>query len=370
MQTNEQSSLELRILGSEPRLNLRRRRLVQAILENPEESCFLSSRELARRHRVDPSTIVRTVQALGYPRFSGFAADLRDHFLRSMNPYSILQAGASKDLDLRGRVRQSLHEDLERMRRLQSVLSPDQVIALARQIHRSRRIVVVGVDLAASLAWFLAYGLKALGFDAEAPVGSAGNLLHHVRFLTSKDLLIAISFRKCLKATVDAARLAAAVESRPSLSPTAETERWEHCDRISGGVDRELLDRRVLCGADGSVERHRRRVHPSESETLAGGAAEHPAKTTSRARDGFRKSRRGTAARTEAADDDPDRPSAPTAAGGAATGTAQIGARRSAAATSRSRVLCLRSVRSADHDETQQTKILSIDARRQCSEIR
>ena len=44
----------------------RRRRLIRAILENAEESCFLSSRELARRHRVDPSTIVRTVQALGY----------------------------------------------------------------------------------------------------------------------------------------------------------------------------------------------------------------------------------------------------------------------------------------------------------------
>ena len=71
-----------------------------------------------------------------------------------------------------------------------------------------RRIVVVGVDLAASLSWFLAYGLTALGFDAEAPAGSSGNLLHHVRFLTSKDLLIAISFRKCLKATVDAASLA------------------------------------------------------------------------------------------------------------------------------------------------------------------
>ena len=195
-------------MRSDRRLNVRRRRLVQAILENAEESCFLSSRELASRHGVDPSTIVRTVQALGYERFDAFATDLREHFLRSLNPYSVLQAGASRDLTLHDRVRQSLQADLERLRSLQSGLGPDQVIALARQIHRSRRIVVVGVDLAASLAWFLAYGLTALGFQAEAPAGSAGNLLHHVRFLTRKDLLIAISFRKCLKATVDAARLA------------------------------------------------------------------------------------------------------------------------------------------------------------------
>ena len=208
MQTTGQSPLELRLLAAERRLNGRRRRLIRAILENAEESCFLSSRELARRHRVDPSTIVRTVQAVGYGRFSDFSADLRTHMFRSLTPYSVLQARASKNLTLHDRVRQSLHEDLERLRSLQSVLSPEQVVGLARQIHRARRIVVVGVDLAASLSWFLAYGLTALGFDAEAPAGSSGNLLHHVRFLTSKDLLIAISFRKCLKATVDAASLA------------------------------------------------------------------------------------------------------------------------------------------------------------------
>jgi DNA-binding MurR/RpiR family transcriptional regulator len=208
MQTNGQSSLELRIQRSGHRLNNRRRRLVQAILENAEESCFLSSRELAKRHRVDPATIVRTVQALGYERFGGFAADLRGHFLRSLTPYSVLQAGASRQVDIRDRIRQCLHEDFERLRALQSGLAPDQVVALARQIHSARRIVVVGADLAASLSWFLAYGLTALGFAAEAPVGSSGNLLHHVRFLTSRDLLIAISFRKCLKVTVDAACLA------------------------------------------------------------------------------------------------------------------------------------------------------------------
>jgi DNA-binding MurR/RpiR family transcriptional regulator len=130
---NGQSALEVRFLRATARLNGRRRRLVQAILENAEESCFLSSRELARRHRVDPSTVVRTVQALGYERFGGFSADLRAHFLRSLTPYSVLQAGASRDLTLRDRVRLSIHEDLERLRGLQSALSPDQVLAPASE---------------------------------------------------------------------------------------------------------------------------------------------------------------------------------------------------------------------------------------------
>ena len=69
-------------------------------------------------------------------------------------------------------------------------------------------MLVVGVDLAASLSWFLAYGLAAIGFDAEAPIGSEGNLEHRVRSLTSRDLLLAISFGRCLRITVEAARRA------------------------------------------------------------------------------------------------------------------------------------------------------------------
>jgi DNA-binding MurR/RpiR family transcriptional regulator len=92
---------------------------------------------------------------------------------------------------------------LENLSVLRSSLDADRVVELAKAIHRSRRILVVGVDLAASLAWFLAYCLTPLGFDAEAPVGSAGNLQHKIDVLNDKDLLVAISFGRCLRETVE-----------------------------------------------------------------------------------------------------------------------------------------------------------------------
>jgi len=50
----------------------------------------------------------------------------------------------------------------------------------------------------------LSYSLASLGFDSEAPTGSAGNLHQKVRLLGPRDLLIAISFGRCLKETVEA----------------------------------------------------------------------------------------------------------------------------------------------------------------------
>jgi DNA-binding MurR/RpiR family transcriptional regulator len=50
--------------------------------------------------------------------------------------------------------------------------------------------------------------LSWLGLRAEAPVASAGNLHHRVRTLGQKDILIAMSFGRCLRVTVEAAKTA------------------------------------------------------------------------------------------------------------------------------------------------------------------
>src|SRR5262249_4926481 len=83
-------------------------------------------------------------------------------------------------------------------------LDRHRVVELARLIQRSRYVLVIGVDFATSLAFYFAYGLTTLGFKAEAPIGSEGNVQHKVNVLTDKDLLIAISLGPCLRVTVAA----------------------------------------------------------------------------------------------------------------------------------------------------------------------
>jgi DNA-binding MurR/RpiR family transcriptional regulator len=86
---------------------------------------------------------------------------------------------------------------------LKAGLDRQRIIELAKLIKRSRHILVVGLDFASSLSYYLAYGLLAMGFDAEAPIGSSGNLQYKVEVLTPKDLLVAISFGQCLRDTVE-----------------------------------------------------------------------------------------------------------------------------------------------------------------------
>ena len=143
-------------------------------------------------------------------------------------------------------------------------------------MHRSRRILVVGVDLAASLAWFLAYGLAPLGFAAEAPVGSAGNLQHRIDALTGEDLVIAISFGRCLRETVESV-LRARDRGVPTFGITdgSTTPLAMYCRWPPGGADHQPFVHGLLRRADGPDQRDHSRVRAPSAEARARLAAPH-----------------------------------------------------------------------------------------------
>lgn len=188
-------------------LSAGRKRLVEQILKDSDETYFLSSRDLAKRYDVDVGTIVRTIQALGYRRYADFISDLRAHFVVRINPYTVMKAAT-----VRGRrsvsdhIRGCIELGANNLSALRSELDPKRVIELAKLISRAQRIVVVGVDLASALSHYFSYLLVAYGgFDAESPVGSSAHLIQRINLRGPQDLVIPISFGRCLRDTVEVA---------------------------------------------------------------------------------------------------------------------------------------------------------------------
>ncbi len=200
--------LENRVAARESNLSASRMRLIRAVLDHPEDTYFLSSRALAKHYEVDTATIVRTVQALGYGRFADFAADLRSHFVSRITPYTVMKSMTREKRSISDRIHHSLEMDERNLHALRSNMDVSRVAELARRLHRARRVMVVGIDFAAFLSNILAYALVSIGLDAEAPIGSSGNLHQKVLLLGPKDLLLAISFGRCLQDTVDAVLVA------------------------------------------------------------------------------------------------------------------------------------------------------------------
>lgn len=202
------SPLGARFFDTQADLSSSRQRLLRQILEESNETFFLSSREMGRRYNVDSATIIRTVQALGYEKFADFAQDLREHFVTQITPYSAMKAAEQTNQSVSDRVRQSVEKDLENLNAFRANLDPDKIVEIAKQINQARRIVILGIDFAASLAASLAYALVRLGFDADAPIGSSGVVQNKIKIMTPKDLLIAISFGRGLRDTIGAVQSA------------------------------------------------------------------------------------------------------------------------------------------------------------------
>ena len=207
-ETKRTTPLEQRMQQADGKLSPRRKRLLLSILENAEDTYYLSSRKMALRYGVNAATIVRTIQVLGYDEFSAFASDLRAHFVTRITQYRVMRSTVRKYPAIDEHVLHSLEMDRSNLEALRENVPPERVVELARRLNKARLIVVVGVDFAYSLAWQMAYGLSWLGLRAEAPMGSFGNLHHRARALGRGDILVAISFGRCLRASVEAAETA------------------------------------------------------------------------------------------------------------------------------------------------------------------
>jgi DNA-binding MurR/RpiR family transcriptional regulator len=185
-------------------LSTKRQEIIRPILEHPREYVLLSIRALAQRLRTDPATIVRIVRGLGFSNYREFQRYLHDLSIAFATSLDTMMQTAG-DAGIPSHVRNSLLQDQKNLQGLKNSLDPQRIAALAKRIYAARRILVLGVDLAATLAEYAAYHLGILGLPVW-PVTSAGNAFHSVRAIGKQDLVISISFRRGLRQTVECTR--------------------------------------------------------------------------------------------------------------------------------------------------------------------
>lgn len=187
-------------------LSSKRQEIVRPILEHPREYVLLSVRSLAKRLHTDPATIVRIVRGLGFASYREFQHHLHELSLAFATSLDTMQSTPQQD-GMPGYIRDSIEQDVKNLQGLKNSLDAQRLASLAERIHDARRIIVMGGDLAIYLAHYLEYQLLLLGLPVFAGT-SAGRIAHLVRSLTSKDLVISISFRRGLRQTVEGTQLA------------------------------------------------------------------------------------------------------------------------------------------------------------------
>jgi len=206
--SNQRSTLPSwheRIAGLTPK----RQEMVRPVLEDPRDFLFLSIRALAEKLRTDTATMQRAVRGMGFSGYPDFRKYLHELAIAHATSLDSMLAGTAKDSDIPSHVRDSLDQDQKNFASLRTTLDTRQLTQLAKRVWSARRIVLLGGDLAAVLVLYLEHHLVMLGlpvFSATTP----GRVVHLVRTLDKKDLVIAISFHRALRQTVEGMRQAKA----------------------------------------------------------------------------------------------------------------------------------------------------------------
>jgi len=188
------------------KLSQKRQEVIRPILEHPREYVLLSIRALAERLGTDPATVVRIVQGLGFASYRDFQHHLHELSLAFATSLDTMKAGDG-DGGLPAHVRISLEQDVKNLQGLKNTLETKRIVALAKRIYKARKILVLAGDLAEYLAHYLEYQLSILGLPVRSAT-SSGRIAHLSRAVGKQDLVIAISFRRGLRQTVEGARLA------------------------------------------------------------------------------------------------------------------------------------------------------------------
>jgi DNA-binding MurR/RpiR family transcriptional regulator len=187
-------------------LSIKRQEIIRPILEHPREYVLLSVRAMAERLHTDPATIVRIVRGLGFSSYREFQRHLHEVSLAYATSLDTMQSGGG-DGTMPSHVRESLEQDLKNLQGLKNSLDAQRLVTLAKRFYDARRIVLLAGDLALQLAHYFEYQISLLGLPIFVAT-SAGRTLHLVRTVNKQDLVIAISFRRGLRQTVEGAQQA------------------------------------------------------------------------------------------------------------------------------------------------------------------
>ena len=192
------SSLKTRIMERAAELPRRLTQVATYALEHPDEIAFGTVASIAQAANVQPSTLVRFAQSLGYQGFSDlqdvFRSRLRDRILNYDERLEHLRRhdlNATKATVIFGGFSEAAEKSLADLR---EKLDPSQLEQAVETLARAETIYLIGLRRSFPITSYMSYAFGKLGIRNHL-IGAMGGLAQEdVSFASPKDAVLAISF--------------------------------------------------------------------------------------------------------------------------------------------------------------------------------
>ena len=180
----------------------RRRKVIKFIIDNPDDIAFLTIRELATQLDVDPSTVMRACKDMGYEGFNDLKNQHKLAYKKKLTVYDSMLDKLTVDSPLEDIIRSSFSADLDVLNRTISEHSWQSIVEVVQKISKSNRTYIIGLEASSALAYFLASELRTYLPNVHEITHTNGYLFDFKRHFCEEDVVLGISFGRCIRQTV------------------------------------------------------------------------------------------------------------------------------------------------------------------------
>jgi len=184
------------------------RQIAKYISENYDKAAFMTAGKLGKTVGVSESTVVRFASELGYDGYPSMQKSMQKMTRNRLTSVQRIEVSYDRigDQNVLASVLQS---DIEKIRQTLEEIDPQSFDGAVDAIVKARRIYIIGVRSAASIANFLHFYFNLI-FDNVVMVGAntTSEVFENLIRITPEDVVIGISFPRYSSRTVHGMKFA------------------------------------------------------------------------------------------------------------------------------------------------------------------
>ena len=231
-----------KIAEMKPSFSKSQKLIANFILEHYEKAAYMTALKLGRTVGVSESTVVRFAIELGFEGYPQLQRSLQNHIKNRLTAVQRMDVTRNRIGD-ENPVAAVLNQDIDKIRHTLDGIDMQSFENAVEVINSAKRIYIQGAMSSGILANFMYYYLRFI-FDNITLVGSVGTteLYQQMIHIGEGDLLIAMSFPRYAKSTIEAchfareegAQIIAITDSESSpLVQYAHTRLYAYSDMVS-----------------------------------------------------------------------------------------------------------------------------------------
>lgn len=182
------------------------KRIASYILENYDKAAFMTASRLGILAGVSESTVVRFASELGYDGYPSMQRALQDMIRSRLTSTQRIQAAGDMFQDVLPAVIQS---DIDKLRQMLSHSNRSEFDRVVDKILSSRHVYILGVRSSSFVAGYLHFYMHLLSENVTLiQSNAAGEMFEQMLRMGAGDVLIAISFPRYSKVTINTVKFA------------------------------------------------------------------------------------------------------------------------------------------------------------------